>query len=288
MHAPLDPGALAPGAVLASWSRDPAVLGSLLATGAIYVRGWLGLRRQMPHRFGAGRLAAFVAGLGTIAAALVSPLDALAPLLLQAHMAQHLLLTMVAPPLIWLGAPAIPLLRGLPWRLVKHGIGPVAGMSALRRLARRVTHPAAAWVTFAAVTWAWHAPALYEAALRSPAWHVLEHLSFLAAALLFWWPVIQPWPASAVWPRWAMIPYLLLADVQNTVLSAGLTFAERVVYPWYAAVPRPWGIGPLEDQAAAGAIMWVAGSIAFLLPLARVVSQLLQPGHPVPDGAGSR
>src|SRR5438105_395402 len=81
-------------------------------------------------------------------------------------------------------------------------------------------------------------PPMYELALRSQALHEVEHVCFLATGILFWWPVIQPWPSRAQWPRWAMIPYLFLADFQNTALSAYLIFCDRVVYPTYAAAPR--------------------------------------------------
>jgi cytochrome c oxidase assembly factor CtaG len=122
-----------------------------------------------------------------------------------------------------------------------------------------------------------HTPALYELALRSHAWHHVEHACFVGAGLLFWWPVIQPWPSHPIWPRWTMIPYLALADLQTTALAAALTFADRVIYPTYNAVPRLWGISALEDQATAGVIMWIPGSIAFLIPLGGLVVRQLAP-----------
>jgi cytochrome c oxidase assembly factor CtaG len=104
---------------------------------------------------------------------------------------------------------------------------------------------------------------------------VVQHLCFLGTALLFWWPVIQPWPSRLRWPRWAMIPYLLIADVQNTALSAFLIFSERVLYPTYAVLPRLWGISVMDDQAAAGAIMWVPGSVIFLVPMVVIAVRML-------------
>ena len=103
----------------------------------------------------------------------------------------------------------------------------------------------------------------------------MQHVFFLSTGLLFWWPVVQPWPSRLRWPQWAMIPYLLFADIQNTALSAFLIFSERVLYPTYAAVPRLWGITALDDQAAAGAIMWVPGSVIFLIPVAVLAIRLL-------------
>jgi cytochrome c oxidase assembly factor CtaG len=262
-------------AALGSWSFPPGLVVVVLVTFSVYARGWQHLHRQMPLRFGTWRAAAFAAGLLTLFVALASPLDAFGGLLLQVHMLQHLLLMMVVPPLIWLGAPAAPLLRGLPPALVKHGLGPFLAWPALRRFGRRLTHPVVCWLSFVAATWLWHVPALYESALRSPAWHQVEHFCFLATALLFWWPVIQPWPSTAQWPRWALIPYLLFADIQNTMFSAWFAFSERLIYPTYAAVPRLWGITVLDDQTTAGAIMWVPGSLAFLIPLGWVIVQWL-------------
>jgi cytochrome c oxidase assembly factor CtaG len=226
-------------------------------------------------------LVAFQAGLLTLFLALASPLDVLADLLLQVHMIQHLVLMMVVPPLIWLGAPVLPLLRGLPRSVLQQGLGPFLAWPVLQRLGHFLAHPVVCWLAFAVSTIAWHLPGLYERALRSLSWHEAQHVCFLSTALLFWWPVIQPWPSRPQWPRWALIPYLLLADIQNTALSAFLIFSERVLYPTYATVPRLWGISVLDDQAAAGAIMWVPGSLAFLVPVGLLVVQLLDSPPPV-------
>ncbi len=121
----------------------------------------------------------------------------------------------------------------------------------------------------------WHVPGPYELALSSSSWHEFEHACFLFASLLFWWPVVQPWPSVARWPRWSMVPYLLIGDLQNTILSAILVFSDRVLYPTYAAVPRVFGFSALQDQAAAGAIMWVVGSTAFIVPAVIVAIQCL-------------
>src|SRR5262249_61752944 len=126
-----------------------------------------------------------------------------------------------------------------------------------------------AWGPFIAAFWIWHLPGAYDLALRSGAWHHVEHASFFLGGLIFWRPVILAWPARETWPRWVMIVYLLLAETQNTLLSAILTFSDRVIYPFYAtaAAGRPAGLSPLEDQAIAGVIMWVPGSLAFAVPM---------------------
>jgi cytochrome c oxidase assembly factor CtaG len=254
--------------LLQSWTVEPWVTVPLLLAGVLYLRGWGKLQRGLPRRFTVWRLIAFQTGLLTLFLALASPLHELSELLLQFHMIQHLLLMMVAPPLLLLGAPILPLLRGLPRPVLRHGVGPLFASTALQRLGHFLTHPVVCLAAFTVSNVAWHLPVLYELALGSEFWHYVQHLCFLGTGLLFWWPVIQPWPSRLRWPRWAMIPYLLFADVQNTALSAFLIFSERVLYPTYTAAPRLWEISPLDDQAAAGAIMWVPGSMIFLIPIA--------------------
>ncbi|HVQ20372.1 MAG TPA: cytochrome c oxidase assembly protein [Terrimicrobiaceae bacterium] len=263
-------------AVLASWAFLPVPAFGLLATALIYLRGWRKLRRQVPARYPPSRLVFFFAGLAAIYLSLASPLDAFASFLLTAHMVQHLLLTMIVPPLLLLGAPQLPLLCGLPRRFVSHGLGPFLQWPLLKNFLHRLMHPAVCWILFILSNILWHLPDFYELALRSPAWHRVEHFCFLATALLFWWHVVQPWPSRPYWPRWAIIPYLLLADIQNTVLAAFLSFYDRVAYPTYANAPRLW-LNPMTDQASAGAIMWVPGSIAFILPAALIAVQFLSP-----------
>jgi len=250
---------------LLSWAMEPVVVVSVLA-GGLYVRGWASLSRRMPERFGTGRLVAMMAGLATIILAVGPPLEAQALLHLWAHMAQHLLLMMVAPPLLWMGAPVAPMLLGLP-RAIRRWVAIGLALPPGRRVARVLASPAMSGAAFSVAFWTWHVPALYDLALRSDFWHHVEHACFFATAMLFWRPVILPWPGHSPWPRWAMIPYLVLADFQNSVLAAILTFSDRVIYAAYAAVPRVHAISALEDQAIAGVIMWVPGSLAFLLPV---------------------
>jgi cytochrome c oxidase assembly factor CtaG len=260
-----------------SWTFEPWIVVSLVFAAGIYLRGWRELRRTLPRRFAIWRLITFQAGLLTLFLALASPLHPLAELLLQFHMIQHLLLMMVVPPLLLLGMPILPLLRGLPRPVLQHGLAPFFASTTFQRLGHFLTHPVVCLVAFTGSNVAWHLPALYELALRSEFWHEVQHVCFLSTGLLFWWPVIQPWPSRLRWPRWTMIPYLLLADIQNTALSAFLIFSERVLYPAYSGVPRLWGISVLDDQAAAGAIMWVPGSVIFLIPVAVLAIRLLEP-----------
>lgn len=277
-------------AALASWQLPALPVATAMLAAVLYARGWRLLHGQLPARFSRARLAAFLAGIATIVIAVASPIDAFAGLLLRVHMLQHVLLTMVAPPLLWLGAPALPLLRGLPSGVTKRGLGPFLSWPPLLAAAHALAHPVVAWLALVLATLLWHLPGPYQLALRDPDWHQVEHACFLLAGLLFWFPVIQPYPSRARWPRWAMIPYLLLADVQNTLLAALFVFASRPLYAAYAAAPPVTALDARADQAAAGALMWVAGSAAYLIAAAAIMVRWLNGSSLVatPDAAPRR
>jgi putative membrane protein len=235
----------------------------------VYVRGWYRLRRSLPNVLSAGRLAAFMGGMFSLWAAVGSPLAVLDHQLLIAHMAQHLLLMTVAAPLILLGAPVIALLHGLPRTLQR--CPPVRG------LGRILAHPACCWIASTLTVIGWHVPALFALGMRSERWHSAEHACFFAAGLLFWWPVVQPWPSLARWPRWSVPLYLFLATLPCDALSAFLTFCGRVVYPHYLYAQRLFDISALADQECAGALMWVWVTFAYLAPAAAVTIRMLSP-----------
>ncbi len=264
-------------AIFGSWTFRPEPTVAVVVAGLVYLRGWLAVRRLAPARFEPWRLACFGAGLFTILFAICSPLDAFSPFLLSVHMVQHLLLMMVAPPLLQLGAPFLPLLSGLPRWLTRDVVGPVLSLPTVKRLGHLITHPVVCWLAYVAGTLIWHLPPIYEVTLHSSNWHEAEHAWFLLTGLLFWWPVIQPWPSRPRWPRWAAIPYLLIADFANTGLSAFLSFYDQPLYPSYGAVPRLGDISAVSDQNLAGAIMWVPGSLAFLIPAGLIAYQYFLP-----------
>src|SRR5688572_1860060 len=266
-----------PLAVLASWRFDVLPTTVLILTGAIYFRGWRRLWHLHETELPRWRLLCFTAGLTSLWLAEASPIDALSGLLLTAHMVQHLMLTAVAPTLILLGAPVLPLLRGLPSRLVRDGFGPFLTWPALRRGAHGLTHPGVGLSLGAITMWGWHLPGPYQVALQTPFWHGLEHLTFFMGALLFWWSVVRPWPYVPHWSAWSIPPTLLLADLQNTVVAATLTFSGQVLYPIYDQVPRLGGLSALDDQVIAGVVMWVPGSLVFLVPAIVVTVRLLSP-----------
>src|ERR1700746_136400 len=149
-------------AVLASWTLDWGTLCLLLATAALYFRGWLRLHVELPYKYTTGRLASFAAGLFVIALALESPVDAFGALLLQAHMIQHLLLIAVAPPLLLQGQPVLPLLRGLPRWIFKDALGPFLSSHELKQVGRALVHPVVTWFAFSAAIVIWHLPAPYD------------------------------------------------------------------------------------------------------------------------------
>lgn len=262
-------------AFLRSWPFDPQLLVTLVVSAVLYLRGWLVLHRRDPSRWHAGRLVAFWGGLTLLFVALASPIEPFAILLLQVHMLQHLLLMMFVPPLLWLGSPLFPLLRGLPQPIRAYWIAPLLRSPRLRRLGEQLTHPAMTLSLYVVAAWGWHIPAIYEIALRSNVWHYVQHLCFFGAGMLFWYPVVRPYPSRPYWSLWLLLPYLLLADIQNTALSALLTFSNRVLYPYYQEMPRLGGISALDDQATAGVLMWVPGSFVFLLPLFAIGVQLM-------------
>jgi cytochrome c oxidase assembly factor CtaG/ferredoxin len=267
-------------AVARSWTLPFWPTISVVAAGFLYGRGWRLARVTRPSELPAWRAWCFGSGLLVFWLSLASPLDALGQFLLLAHMTQHLALMSIAPPLLVLGAPTVPLLRGLPRGLIRDDLSVWMTWPPFEKARRLVMHPLFAWIAMNAAFIGWHIPAAYELALRSNGWHEVEHGCFFFTSILFWWFVLEPWPSRSVWPRWTVIFYLLSADMVNTALSAFLVFGGSVVYPTYARVPRLFAISSSSDQAAAGAEMWVLGSLIFLSPLPSLIVKLLSPERP--------
>jgi cytochrome c oxidase assembly factor CtaG len=262
-------------AVLRSWSIPPAATFVIVLSALVYLRGWWLLRRAGAPFLPPSRAITFLAGLFSLWVALASPMDVFNSFVLTAHMLQHMVLMMIAPPLILLGAPLIPMVRGLPIFAAREFAGPFVNWSVSQKVGNTLTNPVCALLLMGVAMFSWHTPPLYELALRSSTWHQTEHACFFLTSLIFWWPVVQPWPSKTQWPRWAMVPYLLVADLQNTALSAILCFSDRVLYPSYSTTPRLFGFSALEDQVAAGAIMWVMGSLAYVVPAIVIAVQCL-------------
>lgn len=263
-------------AVFTEWSPPLFVTGSLLLTAMIYTRGWFAIRNTRLAQFPLWRLGIFLLGLTIIWLAIASPLDGFADVLLSAHMVEHLLLMSFAPPVLLLGYPIVPLLRGLPHSITKYLLGPFFRLSALRRFGHLLTTPLVAWLIMNFIFLIWHIPTVYDFALDHEHWHEFEHACFLGASFLFWFPLIRPWPAPPRYPGWHLLIYLVSADIINTVLSAFLAFCDRPVYAYYLREPNPFHIAPLNDQVTGAVIMWVIGSLVFLLPALFITVRLLQ------------
>jgi len=264
------------------WHWRPEVLLVLLALGAAYLRGWRRIRRQ-GHRELAPlwRLGAYGGGLVSVAVALLSPLEHLAEVLFTAHMIQHQLLLMMAPPLLLLGNPFPLVMWGLPRRVRRSVGGALTRKSRVRGAWKVLTWMPVAGVLYAVNLCAWHLPAAYEAALRHHLVHDLEHLAFFGTAVLFWWPVVNPAPRLNILRGGLYygyrIAYLILATGLNTLLGAVLGLSERVLYPSYAAAPRLFGWSPLDDQAFGGGVMWSGGHM-FLIGILVLVGRAMDSG----------
>ncbi|WP_419192868.1 cytochrome c oxidase assembly protein [Kolteria novifilia] len=259
---------------------SPEIVLPALLCSWIYLRGWYWLRRRLPQRFGWDRLAYFHGGLATFLLSLISPLEPLAGVLLSVHMVQHLLLMMATPLLIWLGWPLVPMLKGLPTAIRRGWIVPILRLPLVLLLSRWLTRPVPALALYIGVTWLWHIPRLYDLALRDPDWHRIEHGLFLFAGFVFWYLVVAPYPFRRTFPRWLLIPYLFAASIQNTILAATLCYADEPLYRTYAQAPRLFASTVIEDQATAGAIMWVCGSMMYLLPLVVILPSLFASASP--------
>jgi putative membrane protein len=220
----------------------------------------------MRRRWPVWRTAAFFLGLAALLAALASPIDSYASISFTVHMVQHMLLTVAAAPLLMVGAPIRPLLRGLPALVRTAVVRPLARARVVRRLVHLLRHPLVAAALYVGGLYAWHVPGLYDAALVDARVHVLEHAWFFFSALLFWSAVIDPEPFRATLGYAARLPYLLvLGAAQNTVLGGVLSFTTRPLYAAYASLDTTlFGFDRVTDQRVGGAIMWVAGDLVFL------------------------
>jgi putative membrane protein len=258
-----------------SWSCSVGLTFAVVLAGLLYLRGWLRLHSASVNAIPSWRAGSFFLGLFLIWLAVGSPLAGFDEELLTVHMVQHLLLMTVAPPLILLGAPVMPLLHALPQKFLQSILGPLFRSPALQGIGRVVSQPAFCWLAAAAALLGWHVPAAFTLGLQSEGWHAVEHACFLGSGFLFWWPVVQPWPSVPRWPRWSMLVYLFLATLPCDIVSAFLAFCDRVVYTVYLSTPKHSVISALEDQQCAGALMWTCVTIVYLLAAAILTTRLL-------------
>jgi putative membrane protein len=262
--------------VLNDWSLPWPLTLSIAAFAVIYWVGWRQIRRTRPEQFPVWRLCCFELGMLMLWGAIGSPMDGLADSMLSAHMVEHLLLMSAVPPLVLLGAPTVPLLRGLPAWAIRWLLGPLIRTAWLRACWDFILRPVPAWLLMNVTLLAWHVPAAYNFALENEIWHDIEHECFLVTSLLFWWCLLRPWPAEKQSMGWFVLPYLVGADFINTALSAFLAFCGRPVYSYYVDHPNPFGVSLVDDQVLGAVIMWIFGSIVFLVPAMLITMRMLE------------
>jgi putative membrane protein len=259
-------GPLYPHDLWRAWNFDPWLLIPLILTILIY--GW-GLWKVW-QRAGVGRgislrrLASFVAAVLALILALVSPLDDLSEVLFSAHMTQHMILMLVAAPLLVISNFPLALLGALrrpSARALAQGVNHSQPFSLAWQFLNK---PVSAWSLFALMLWVWHAPRLYEAALQDETLHTFEHLIFLATAMLFWWVLFKQTTQKHLHYGMAIL-YLFTTVLHSGVLGALMTFTSEPWYPYYAPLVSVWGLTPLQDQQLAGLIMWIPGGAVFSL-----------------------
>ena len=233
-----------------SWTFDPGPIIVMAIAVGLYVPRWRKVRRAMGARGASGwRMLSFAAAILSVAAALLSPIDRLGEQAFVMHMAQHLLLLDVAP-ILFICSLTRAILRPATRRLqsFERSIGPLAD-------------PLFAIGLYVAVMWAWHAPALYDAALNHATIHVLEHICFFTAGFLYWWHVLSPIPGRRRLSGMGAVVYMLSTKLLVGILGIGITFAPHAIYAFYKDQPTIWGLTPTEDQQLGGALMALEQSI---------------------------
>ena len=277
MPAPLLPvlhATVAPADLLRAWHLDPPLTVLLLGVAAGYLlarRAAARAGRALPSRW---RVVAFLAGLEVTAVALMGPPDHGNAVRFSVHMVQHTLLILVAAPLLALGQPVRTLVRGLPppalrWFIARRAlIAPVT----------IVTHPVAVFLAVVGPFVLWHYPPLYEAALRIPTLHELEHVSFLGGAFVFWWVLLEPFPRHRRLSATTALLLVFATWMATDLVCATVTLAPRPLYRSYAETAALWGIDPLADQRLGGAIMWVGGGGLYAVVLLVLLVRAARPG----------
>jgi len=254
--------------LLLGWSFEPLIVLPLVAAAV----GWVAATRRVNAAHPANpvpriRTVAFLGGLVAIAFALQSGIERYDTALFSIHMVQHVLLILVAAPLIALAAPITLLLRVSRPETRRRRILPVLHSRAVRA----VSHPVVAWVLFVAVMWGTHFSPFFDVALENPWVHDLEHVMYLGVALLFWWPAVALDPSPWRMPHPVRGLYVFLQMPQNTFLAVVILYAAAPLYPHYATLNRPWGPSALVDQQVAGGVMWLAGDLLFIAAIGAIV-----------------
>jgi putative membrane protein len=256
--------AVPPAGLWAAWPFEPLVMVALVSAIVAYARGYRRRRRRS-----AAAAASFAGGILSLAVALLTPLDAAADALFSAHMTQHLVLVVVAAPLLVVGRTVTTMMVGLPAE-VRRTAARLRGAVAASDLSGALRNPVVAWTAFTICLWAWHTPLLYTAALENGAIHAIEHASFLLTSMLAWSVALSGRPADALGALGRAL-FLVATALQGAVLGALLLFARTPLYPVHGGGPWVWGLTPLEDQQLAGALMWIPPSVVYLAVAAGIL-----------------
>lgn len=235
-----------------TWNWEPSLLVGLALQAIAYLVCIGPLRHlfpgsaPVPHT----KIQIFLLGWLALFIALVSPVDTLGGSTLTMHMVQHLLLTLVAPPLLLLGTPR--------WLL-----RPAVAWQETRSIGRLLTNPLFAFFLFNLALAIWHVPRYYEAALQDQTVHIAEHITFFATATLTWWPIFSPLDELPALPLGGQVLYLALQSLPPTILGAIIAFAKEPLYPTYERASRVLGLSVMADQQLGGLLMWVPGGLVF-------------------------
>ena len=259
-------GPLQPDDLWRAWEIDPGVAIPLVISAILYARG-----ARVSRGITAKSQWCFWSGWAILAIALVSPLHPLGEVLFSAHMAQHEILMLLAAPLLVLSRPLVAMLWGMPapWR---RSLGRWSRGNIVQKSWHGITGPFTAWWVHAVALWGWHAPALFQATLRSEWVHAAQHLSFFVSALLFWWALFYTHGRMG---QGQSVFYVFTTAVHSGILGALLTFSPVVFYPAYRATAPLWGLTPIDDQRLGGLIMWVPASLVYLAAGLMLLSQWL-------------
>jgi putative membrane protein len=233
------------------WSLHPSTLIGIAVLGALYI--WRAKQGSVDEKLSGWRKISFFSSLFVMFACLNGPLHDLSDTyLFSAHMVQHLLLTMLMPPLMIVGIPG--------WML-----RPLLARPAIGAIARRLTKPIVCYVTFNLVIAFWHLPAFYNAAMDNHNIHIIEHLMFMAAAVMMWWPLTSQLPELPRLPYPGQMLYSFLMTLPMSVVAIYITMSDHILYPAYSAAPRISPLSPADDQLLGGLIMWVPGGVIFTI-----------------------
>jgi putative membrane protein len=267
-------------ALVSSWDWRPEILLILGISAALYLRGWSRLRRRGRRRLASGwRFASYLTGLVVLGMTLMSAVDILGAFFFFMHMLQHLLLIMVSPVLIWLGNPFPFIIWGLP-KGRKIGAALLSRQAPLRAALQQF--PAGATLILSIVLlWGWHDPGIYDAALRIAWVHDVQHLTFFLPAMLFWWKVTGAAPhLHGHLSAQGRIALLIGMAVATAIPGAIIALSSEVIYSYYLEMPRLWGISAHQDQMIGGILMWIPGTMMYLLAVLIILGRLLAATEP--------